>query len=107
MQAAERDTATRRERTRALTEVRSGTPMGEYLRRFWYPVAFVSDLDRWPVKQVQLLAETLALYRGDDGAYGLVADRCPHRGASLACGMTEGASLRCAYHGWAFDRDGR
>jgi 5,5'-dehydrodivanillate O-demethylase len=107
MHAAERDTATRRERTRALTEVRAGTPMGEYLRRFWYPVAFVADLDRWPVKQVQLLGETLALYRGDDGAYGLVADRCPHRGASLACGMTEGAMLRCAYHGWAFDRDGR
>jgi 5,5'-dehydrodivanillate O-demethylase oxygenase subunit len=59
------------------------------------------------VKKVRILGETLALFRGDDGTLGLVADRCPHRGASLSCAMTDGGLIRCAYHAWAFDRSGQ
>jgi 5,5'-dehydrodivanillate O-demethylase len=104
--AIDRDIAARRERGDQLSGIAAGTPMGEYLRRFWYPVAIASELDAWPLKNVRLLGESLALFRMDDGALGLVADRCPHRGASLACGMTDGPLLRCAYHGWAFAADG-
>jgi 5,5'-dehydrodivanillate O-demethylase len=106
MTALDRDLAARRERANRLMSVGAGTPMGDYLRRFWWPVAIVSDLDEWPLKQVKLLGETLALYRSDEGTFGLVADRCPHRGTSLSCGMTDGALLRCAYHGWAFTTAG-
>jgi 5,5'-dehydrodivanillate O-demethylase len=81
--------------------------MGQYLRRFWYPVAAVADLVRGPVRPVTILGEKLALFRTDDGAYGLVAERCPHRGASLACGMAEAGGIRCAYHGWKYAPDGR
>ena len=81
--------------------------MGAYLRCFWYPVAATVELAEWPVRKVRLLGEDLALFRCDDGTLGLVADRCPHRGASLSCGMTEGSELRCAYHGWAYDATGQ
>src|SRR5207237_3557199 len=33
----------------------------------------------------------------------LVANNCPHRGASLFFGRNEEAGLRCVYHGWKFD----
>lgn len=89
-----------------LTQVGRGTPMGEYQRRFWHPVAAAIEFERWPVKKVRLLGEDLALFRADDGTLGLLPDRCPHRGASLACGMTDGSGLRCAYHGWFFDAAG-
>jgi hypothetical protein len=37
----------------------------------------------------------------------VVADRCPHRGASLALGEVCGEALQCTYHGWQWDgRDG-
>jgi 5,5'-dehydrodivanillate O-demethylase oxygenase subunit len=106
MSALGRDLAARRGRTDRLMSVEPGTPMGEYLRRFWYPVALTSELEAWPVKNVRLLSELLALFRGDEGTLGLVADRCPHRGVSLSCGMTDGELLRCAYHNWAFDASG-
>jgi 5,5'-dehydrodivanillate O-demethylase len=54
-----------------------------------------------------VLGENLALYRSDQGALGLVAQRCPHRGASLAYGIPEADGLRCAYHGWKFDIGGQ
>lgn len=80
--------------------------MGAYLRRYWHPVAAEVELDSWPIKKVRLLGEDLALYRSEDGSVGLLADRCPHRGASLSCGMTDGTGIRCAYHGWKFEADG-
>lgn len=106
MTAVERSLDARRQRAERLTRVGPGTPMGAYMRRFWHPIAALVELDEWPVKKVRLLGEDLALYRSEGGTLGLVADRCPHRGASLSCGMTDGALLRCAYHGWAFERNG-
>jgi 5,5'-dehydrodivanillate O-demethylase len=96
-----------REQNERLTRVGPGTPMGELMRRYWHPVATVPELHAEPVLAVQLLGERLALYQNEDGDLGLVAERCPHRGASLAYGIPEPGGLRCPYHGWKFDGQGR
>lgn len=95
-----------KEQNDALTQVGRGTPMGELLRRYWYPVALTSDLDAFPVKKVRLLGEDLALWKRPDGGYGIMQERCPHRHASLAYGVVEPDGLRCGYHGWLFDKEG-
>ncbi|HWL45366.1 MAG TPA: Rieske 2Fe-2S domain-containing protein [Ilumatobacter sp.] len=89
-----------------LTRIGPGTRMGALLRQYWYPVAFVRELDEFPVRQVRLLGENFALYKTPDGNYGIVHERCPHRGASLVYGIVEEGGLRCGYHGWKFDHDG-
>jgi 5,5'-dehydrodivanillate O-demethylase len=77
--------------------------MGELMRRYWQPIATVPGLDAEPVLAVKILGEHLALFRTESGEMGLVAERCPHRGASLAYGIPEEDGLRCAYHGWKFN----
>jgi 5,5'-dehydrodivanillate O-demethylase oxygenase subunit len=89
-----------------LTRVGPGTPMGNLLRRYWHPVATLAELEQEPVLAVKLLGENLALYQTPSGELGLVAQRCPHRGASLAYGIPEAEGLRCAYHGWKFSAGG-
>jgi 5,5'-dehydrodivanillate O-demethylase len=89
-----------------LTRVGPGTPMGDLLRRYWYPVAFTRQLDEFPVKRVRLLGEDWVVYRTTDGSYGVVEEHCPHRRASLAYGVVERDGLRCGYHGWLFGLDG-
>jgi 5,5'-dehydrodivanillate O-demethylase oxygenase subunit len=96
-----------KEQNERLTRVGPGTPMGDLLRRYWHPVATVPELDAEPVIAVRVLGENLALYRTEQGDLGLVAERCPHRGASLAYGIPEDDGLRCPYHGWKFDAVGR
>jgi 5,5'-dehydrodivanillate O-demethylase len=96
-----------REANERLTAVGAGTPMGNLLRCYWHPVATTFELDAEPVLPVRLLGENLVLYRDDDGELGLVAERCPHRGASLAYGIPEPEGLRCPYHGWLFSSEGR
>jgi nitrite reductase/ring-hydroxylating ferredoxin subunit len=42
-------------------------------------------------------------FRDSNGRVGLLAENCPHRGASLFFGRNEQSGLRCVYHGWKFD----
>jgi 5,5'-dehydrodivanillate O-demethylase len=95
-----------REQQETLTRVGPGTPMGELLRRYWFPVAATAELPEARAIPVRLLGEDLVLFRMLGGALGLLDARCPHRGASLAHGVVDDCSVRCAYHGWRFDRAG-
>ena len=88
-----------------LTHVVPGSPGGEYLRRFWHPIALESEVSDIPLP-VRVLGEDLVLFHGLDGAYGLLHQRCAHRGASLEYGKCEHRGLRCCYHGWLFAPDG-
>ncbi|HEV2571784.1 MAG TPA: aromatic ring-hydroxylating dioxygenase subunit alpha [Beijerinckiaceae bacterium] len=95
------------EQNEMITRIGPGTPAGNLMRRYWQPVAAVSELsERWTMR-VRLLGEDLVLYRNREGGYGLVAEKCPHRGASLAYGIPTEKGLRCPYHGWEFGKTGQ
>ena len=44
-----------------LTKVGPGTPCGEYLRRFWHPVALSSELSELP-RAIRILGEELVYF---------------------------------------------
>ena len=93
----------------SLTRVGPGTPMGGLMRQYWVPAMLSSELPRpdCPPVRVLLLGERLVAFRDSGGRVGLLDHRCPHRGASLLHGRSEGGGLRCAYHGMLLDVDGR
>jgi 5,5'-dehydrodivanillate O-demethylase len=95
------------EQNELLTRVAPGTPCGELMRRYWQPIAAVSELDGKWSKRVRLLGEDLVLFRDKQGRMGLIAEQCPHRRASLAYGIPTEAGIRCPYHGWEFGREGQ
>ncbi len=95
------------EENQRLTEVGRGTEMGELLRRYWHPIAAVSEFEGHATKPVRLLGEDLVLFRDRSGQYGLLERHCPHRRADLSYGFVEECGLRCNYHGWLFDQEGR
>jgi nitrite reductase/ring-hydroxylating ferredoxin subunit len=88
-----------------LTEVGAGTPCGEWLRRFWQPVATSAQATTRPQK-VRVLGEDLILFRDRKGRPGLLYPRCMHRGTTLFYGKVEDEGIRCCYHGWLFGVDG-
>ena len=60
-----------------------------------------------PILAVDLLDTRIALWRDSGGVVHAWEDRCPHRGTRLSMGAIAGDTLRCAYHGWRFDTEGR
>ena len=97
-----------KEENQLITRTGPGTPMGNVIRAYWIPAAMSAELpsaDCAPIR-MRLLGENLIAFRTTSGEVGVVADACPHRGASLFFGRNEEEGLRCVYHGWKFDTAG-
>jgi 5,5'-dehydrodivanillate O-demethylase len=96
-----------RDQNDRLTRVGPGTPLGTLLRRYWWPVAGVSEMLDRPTKPVRLMGEDLVLFKDRRGQYGLLGQRCAHRSVDLKYGIPEENGLRCPYHGWLYDATGQ
>jgi phenylpropionate dioxygenase-like ring-hydroxylating dioxygenase large terminal subunit len=92
-----------------LSQIGKGTPMGNYLRRYWHPFLESSQLPEpdGDVLEVTLLGERLIVFRGTDERVGLLGWNCPHRSTPLYYARNEENGLRCIYHGWKFDVTGQ
>ncbi len=96
------------EENNLLTRTGHGTPCGDLLRRYWQPVALSEELPEGGAPlSVEVLGEALVLFRDGDGRPGLLGLHCAHRGADLSLGRVENGGLRCIYHGWLYDVQGR
>jgi len=89
-----------------LARVGPDTPLGEYFRRHWNPVALSSRVRDLPVA-VRIMGEDLVVFRDGSGSVGVLHRHCSHRGTSLEYGIPSERGIRCCYHGWLFDVDGR
>jgi phenylpropionate dioxygenase-like ring-hydroxylating dioxygenase large terminal subunit len=90
-----------------ITRSGPGTPLGGLMRAYWQPAGLVSEMpDDRPVKAIRLMGEDLVLFRKPKG-WGLISRFCAHRGVDLSYGRLEENGLRCLYHGWLYDGEGR
>jgi phenylpropionate dioxygenase-like ring-hydroxylating dioxygenase large terminal subunit len=97
------------EENELICRVGPGTPMGNLFREYWLPAMLTEEgpePDGDPIR-ILMLGEQLIAFRDTNGKVGLIQNNCPHRGASLFFGRNEEAGLRCVYHGWKFDVEGR
>lgn len=92
-----------------MCRVEGDAPMGRLIRATtWVPAAISDQLiagDR-PIR-IKLIGRKYILFRGKGGKVACYDEACPHRGASLALGRNEDDAVRCIYHGWKFDVEGR
>ena len=91
-----------------LTRTGPGTPGGKLLRSYWQPIAAADEM---PIGGAPLpltiMGEDLVLFRDDKDRLGLIGLHCAHRGTDLSYGRVEDGGLRCLYHGWLFDINGK
>lgn len=92
-----------------LSRVGPGTKMGALFRSVWLPALLTSQLPSpgcAPVR-LRLLGEDLLAFRSGDGELGITQANCAHRLAPLFYGQVENEGIRCAYHGWLYDKSGQ
>jgi phenylpropionate dioxygenase-like ring-hydroxylating dioxygenase large terminal subunit len=76
-------------------------------RSGWWPVAASAEITQVP-RDVEAGGVRYVAFRPGPGEPAAVlAYRCPHRLVRLSHGERAGDRLRCAYHGWEFEADGR
>jgi 5,5'-dehydrodivanillate O-demethylase oxygenase subunit len=92
---------------RLLTQTGPDSLMGKLLRRFWHPIAVAERLAPGTAQSLRIMCEDLTLYRGESGKAYLVGGRCAHRCTVLHTGWIKGDQIRCMYHGWRYDGEGR
>jgi phthalate 4,5-dioxygenase len=94
------------EENQLLTQTGAGTACGEFIRRYWQPVALSDELDNDAPVRLKVMGEELVLFRDQEGRLGLLGLHCAHRGADLSLGRIEDGGIRCLYHGWVYDVNG-
>jgi nitrite reductase/ring-hydroxylating ferredoxin subunit len=98
-----------REENELLTQIGADKPLGQMMRCYWIPALLSEELPEpdCPPVRVRLLGEDLVAFRDSRGWVGLLEEHCAHRGTSLFFGRNEECGLRCIYHGWKYDVDGK
>jgi nitrite reductase/ring-hydroxylating ferredoxin subunit len=76
--------------------------------RGWFCVAYAHDVQRGQVVSRRLAGNDLVVYRTESGRAVAMDAWCPHMGAHLGRtgARVEKETLRCAFHGFAFDGTG-
>lgn len=78
-----------------------------YLLNCWYLVAWEEELPPGGHLLRTVIERPLIISRRETGEVDVLLDRCPHRLVPLSRGRIEQDGITCAYHGIAFDRQGK
>jgi nitrite reductase/ring-hydroxylating ferredoxin subunit len=72
----------------------------------WYLFGPARDLRRGPVAKT-MLGRSIVAFRTASGRIAIMDGRCAHLGADLGGGSIVGENIRCPFHNWEYDTDGR
>lgn len=74
---------------------------------FWYPLARSRDLKPGKMLATRFAGEPIVLARTRAGRLLALEDRCAHRQVPLHVGVVSDNAIRCGYHGWEYNAEGR
>lgn len=93
---------------------RDQTPSGSYRYPFapypdgWFLLLESKQLGLGEVVPLRYFGRDLVAFRTASGRAVVADAHCPHMGAHIGYGGTvEGEAVRCPFHNWRFDVDGR
>ena len=72
----------------------------------WYPIAWSRELKPGAMLARKYAGEPIALVRAKTGELFALEDRCAHRQVPLTHGVVQGCTVKCGYHGWAYNAEG-
>src|ERR1700761_9563899 len=74
---------------------------------YWYPLAWSDEIKSGQVIGREFAGQPIALFRTKAGQLTALEDRCAHRQVPLHLGVVNGDTLKCGYHGWAYNQAGK
>ncbi len=73
----------------------------------WYIVCPSQEIRQYQAKSFLICGQKIVLFRGQDNKIRALDAYCPHLGTDLAIGKVDGNLIRCFFHHWGFDGEGK
>jgi phenylpropionate dioxygenase-like ring-hydroxylating dioxygenase large terminal subunit len=74
----------------------------------WFQIAWSDEVAVGEIKSLRYFGEDLILWRGEDGALTAQDAYCLHLGMNIGVrGTVEGNEVKCPWHGWKWNAEGR
>jgi len=74
----------------------------------WFQIGWTNDFPAGTVHSRKFFGQEMVVFRTESGELKALEAYCPHLGAHLGCGgIISGENIRCPFHYWEFDGDGR
>lgn len=73
----------------------------------WYPLARSRDVKAGKAIGRTFAGEPIVLVRTEGGKLFALEDRCAHRQVPLHAGEVCGEEIKCCYHGWVYNHEGK
>lgn len=73
----------------------------------WFPICLSRNLAPGKIVGADFLGGRVVAMRGADGVARVMSAYCAHLGADLSVGDVQGNDIRCAFHHWLYNSDGR
>jgi phenylpropionate dioxygenase-like ring-hydroxylating dioxygenase large terminal subunit len=77
------------------------------IKNQWYIACFENEIRRQPIQKRKIVGEEIVVFRNQSGTVTALEDRCCHRNVHLSEGYLKGNHLKCGYHGWEFNDEGK
>lgn len=79
----------------------------DFVSKGWYIVCKSKELKKGKTISKKLCGHQLALFRTESGKACAIDAFCSHMGMDMTKGKVVGETLRCHFHHWKFDGDGK
>ncbi len=73
----------------------------------WYLACILEELKQQNPLRKKICGEELVIFRTESGKVSVVEDRCCHRNVQLSLGYVQGENIKCGYHGWEYNCEGK
>jgi phenylpropionate dioxygenase-like ring-hydroxylating dioxygenase large terminal subunit len=73
----------------------------------WYVACLSKEITQGKAKSLEICGRRIVVFRGEDNKVRALDAYCPHLGTDLGIGRVDRNYIRCFFHHWAFDGEGK
>ncbi len=77
------------------------------IKNQWYIACFKEEVNKNKIVKRKICGEDIIIFSTSSGKVAAIEDRCCHRNVHLSLGRISKENIKCGYHGWEFDVNGK
>jgi phenylpropionate dioxygenase-like ring-hydroxylating dioxygenase large terminal subunit len=77
------------------------------IKNQWYLACLLAELKQQNPLQKKICGDDIVIFKTKNGSVGVLENRCCHRNVNLSLGDVHGEHIKCGYHGWEYNCEGK